>query len=82
MLQTLLSLKNNGTLKQLVLSGLMSPKVFMYLEIYLWIDARIKTGTKSLSGLVSDAEIVFDVSSATVWRSLRIAKGLAGEQQA
>ncbi|RKR84905.1 hypothetical protein BDD43_5158 [Mucilaginibacter gracilis] len=79
MFQTLLQLKNNGTLKQLVLNGFMSPKIFMYLEIYLWVDARIQTTGKSLSTIVSDAEIVFSVSSATIWRSLRIAKDMAAD---
>ena len=79
MYQTLLQLKNEGTLKQLVQSGLMSAKVFQYLEIYLWIDARIKTSNKSLNSLVTDAEVAFNVSRATVWRSLRVVRGLTGD---
>ena len=76
MFQTLLQLKNNGTLKHLVQNGFMSAKVFMYLEIYLWIDARSKSGNKSLNSLVTEAEVTFDVSRATVWRSLRVIKNL------
>ncbi|MEO6521363.1 MAG: hypothetical protein ABIN91_06795 [Mucilaginibacter sp.] len=74
MLQTLLNLKNNGTLKQLVLSGLMSQKVFNYIEIYLWIDARAKTTGKSLNTIITDAEIAFGVCRRTVWNALRVMK--------
>jgi uncharacterized protein Smg (DUF494 family) len=80
MFQTLLQLKNNGTLKHLVLNGLMSSKVFMYLEIYLWVDARSKTTQQSLNAIVTDAEITFGVCRKTIWNALRIIKRLAEEE--
>jgi hypothetical protein len=76
MLQTLLQLKNSGVLKHLVLNGLMSPKIFMYLEIYLWVDARVKTSGKSLNTIITDAEVVFGVCRRTVWNALKAVKNL------
>jgi hypothetical protein len=79
MLHTLLSLKNNGTLKHLVLNGLMSAKIFTYIEIYLWVDARSKTTTQSLNNIVSDAELAFGVCRRTVWNALKVIKTMANE---
>ncbi|OCX52665.1 hypothetical protein BEL04_14560 [Mucilaginibacter sp. PPCGB 2223] len=81
MFDLLIQLKNNGTLNHMVRNGLMSPKVFMYLEIYMYIDARVKAGGKSVNSVVLDAEIAFEVSRATVWRSIKIIKGIKGEKQ-
>ncbi len=78
-MQTLLQLKQNGTLKHLVLNGLMSHKVFLYLEIYMWIDARLKTSTQSIKTVVNDAEITFQISRATVWRAIKVIKSLEEE---
>lgn len=80
MLQTLLTLKNNGTLKHLVLNGLMSAKIFTYIEIYLWIDARTKTSNQSLSNIVTDAEITFGVCRRTIWNALKAVKNIDEEQ--
>jgi len=74
MVDTLLQLRDNGTLNHLVQIGLLSPKVLTYLEIYLWIDARLKTSNKSLNTLVLEAQDTFNVSRATIWRSLKFAK--------
>ncbi len=80
MFDLLIQLKNNGTLKHMVRNGLMSPKVFMYLEIYMYIDARVKVTGKSVNSLVLDAEMAFEVSRATVWRSIKIIKGIKGQE--
>ena len=74
MFDLLIQLKNNGTLNHMVRNGLMSPKVLMYLEIYMYIDARVKATGKNVANLVQDAEIAFEVSRATVWRSIKIIK--------
>ena len=79
MLQTLLNLKNNGTLKHLVLNGLMSAKIFTYIEIYLWVDARSKTSSQSLNAIVLDAEIAFGLGRSAIWRAIRTIRRL--EQQ-
>ncbi len=68
---TLIQLKDNGTLKHLVRNGLMSPKVFTYIEIYLWVDARSKTSSQSLNAIVTDAEITFGVCRRTVWTAIK-----------
>ncbi|RKR83299.1 hypothetical protein BDD43_3504 [Mucilaginibacter gracilis] len=74
MLIKLLELQKDGTLKQLVKHGLLSSKVFSYMEIYMWVDAKEKATSKSLSEIVIDAEITFDVSRATVFRALKAMK--------
>ena len=75
MLETLIVLKNSGTLNHLVQNGVVSPKIFTYLEICMWIDARRNTNGKSLNTLIADAEVAFKVSRSTVWRSLQLLKG-------
>lgn len=48
----------------------------MYLEIYLWVDARVKTSGKSLNTIITDAEVVFGVCRRTVWNALKAVKNL------
>lgn len=76
MLQTLLTLKNNGTLKHLVLNGLMSAKIFTYIEIYLWVDARTKTSSQSLNTIITDAEVTFGLGRTAIWRAIRVIRNL------
>ena len=71
MLKTLLELKEKGELKKMVEAGLMSAKVYMYLEIYLWIDARVKTTGKNITTVALDAEEEFSVKRTTVWTAIR-----------
>ncbi|WP_448702744.1 hypothetical protein ACFGVR_10360 [Mucilaginibacter sp. AW1-3] len=80
MFDLLIQLKNNGTLNHMVRNGLMSSKVLMYLEIYMYIDARVKTTGKNVATLVQEAEIAFQVSRATVWRSVKIIKEMQQDE--
>ena len=76
MFDTLIQLKDNGTLKHMVRNGLMSPKVFTYIEIYLWVDARSKATTQSLNTIVTDAEITFGVCRRTVWNAIKAVRDI------
>jgi hypothetical protein len=54
----------------------MSQKVFTYIEIYLWVDARAQTSGKSLNAIITDAEIAFGLGRTAIWRAIRIVRGL------
>jgi hypothetical protein len=79
MYDKLLLLKKDGTLKNLVQTGLMSAKVFTYLEIFMWVDAKQKATNNNLSNIVSDAEVAFGVSRPTIWRALKIIRSSESE---
>lgn len=74
MFEKLLELKDSGLLKAMVKSGLMSAKVFNYLEIYMWVDAKKRSTGKNISTVVKDAEITFGVSSQTIWTAIKTIK--------
>jgi hypothetical protein len=74
MFEILLELKNEGKLKKLVDAGLMSPKVYYYLEIYLWIDARMRATGKNISTIATEAEVSFGVCRTTIWTAIKIIK--------
>lgn len=76
MFQKLIELKESGFLSQMVKSGLMSSKVYVYLEIYMWVDARKTVTKKTLSDVVAEAEAYFGKSSSTIWRAVRVIKNI------
>jgi len=61
---------DNGTLKTMYKSGLVTQKIFFYREIYLWVDAQMVTRGISKNKAVLEAEVKFGVSETTVWRAL------------
>jgi hypothetical protein len=74
MFEKLLKLKNEGILKDLVETGLMSPKVYTYLEIYMWIDARMKATGKNISTVAAEAEVSFKLGRTTIWTAIKVIK--------
>lgn len=74
MFEILRELDRDGTLKAFVNGGFISTKVYMYMEIYMWIDAKMKTTGKNISTIVTDAEIAFNVSRQTVWTVIKVMK--------
>jgi hypothetical protein len=74
MFEKLLKLKDDGTLNDLVETGLMSPKIYTYLEIYMWIDARMKATGKNISTVAAEAEVSFRVGRTTIWTAIRCIK--------
>lgn len=63
-------MEQSGDLKKAVKFGLCSVCVFNHLEIYRFVDARMKTGSKRKQA-VQDAEIQFKVCRATVFNILK-----------
>ena len=64
-------LHGDGTLVEMYKSGLITPKVFTYLEIYLWVDLQIKTRGITKNQAVLEAEVKFEKGEATIWRALK-----------
>lgn len=74
MFNTLVKLKESGALTHFIKKGIMSAKVYTYLEIYMWVDARQKTSAKNLNAIVLEAQSNFGMSKSTIWRALRTMK--------
>jgi hypothetical protein len=64
-------LHDTGILKDMFLAGFLSAKTFEYREIYLWVDAQIKTRGVSKNKAVLAAEVFFNKSEATIWKALK-----------
>lgn len=69
-IQTANSLFNEGTFSAMYKAGFITSKVFIYREIYLWIQAQMKTRNLSKRQAVLEAEIKFNKDERTIWRAL------------
>lgn len=75
MFEKLLALQKDGTLKYLVNAGLMSGTVYFYIEVYMWIDARMKCNEDmNLTGAVKTCASQFKLSERTIWRVVKAMK--------
>ena len=63
----------SGELKYLVRNGLMPVKIGTHLEIYRFVDMRMKTGSKKTSA-VNEASVKLNVCRATVFNILKAFK--------
>jgi len=66
-----LILENEDVLKRLFRSGLLSPKVFFYRNLYLDYDANVKMGFKN-SVAISRTAKKFGVCVNTVYKAINI----------
>ncbi|WP_179415535.1 hypothetical protein HDF19_21790 [Mucilaginibacter sp. E4BP6] len=64
------SLFDEGTFSAMYKAGFITTKVFIYREIYLWIQAQIKTRNLSKRQAVLEAEVKFKKDERTIWRAL------------
>lgn len=64
------SLFDEGTFSAMYKAGFITTKVFIYREIYLWIQAQIKTRNLSKRRAVLEAEVKFKKDERTIWRAL------------
>jgi len=71
--EILTELESKGELKVLVNAGVLSPCVLSKLTLFRYVDARIKTGSKSGEAIL-DAEIQFKVCKATVYNAIKYFK--------
>jgi hypothetical protein len=64
------ALYNNGTFNELYRAGFITDKIFVYREIYLWVQAQVQTRGISKNKAVLEAEVNFNKDERTVWRAL------------
>jgi len=69
-IQTANSLFDEGTFSAMYKAGFITTKVFIYREIYLWIQAQLKTRNLSKRQAVLEAEVKFRKDQRTIWRAL------------
>jgi hypothetical protein len=64
------TLFDDGVFSAMYKAGFITTKVFTYREIYLWVNAQVKTRgiTKNLA--VLEAEVKFMKDERTIWRAL------------
>lgn len=61
-----------GAYSDLLNAGFISPKLAVYREIYLYVDAQVKTRDISKTAAALEAEVKFRIGIATVWRALSV----------
>ena len=64
------TLFDDGIFSAMYKAGFITDKIFLYREVYLWINAQIKTRGISKRQAVLDAEIKFKRDERTIWRAL------------
>ena len=64
------TLFDDGVFSALYKAGFITTKVFTYREIYLWVQAQIKTRGISKRQAVLEAEVKFQKDERTVWRAI------------
>jgi hypothetical protein len=64
------TLFDDGTFSAMYKAGFITDKVFLYREIYLWIQAQLQTRRITKSQAAKEAVSKFDKDERTVWRAL------------
>jgi hypothetical protein len=64
------TLFDEGIFSALYKAGFITAKVFIYREIYLWIQAQMQTRGRSKRQAVLEAGGKFDKDERTIWRVL------------
>lgn len=64
------TLFDDGVFSALYKAGFITAKVFIYREIYLWVQAQVKTRGITRNQAVLEAEIKFKRDERTIWRAL------------
>ena len=65
------ALFDDGTFTEMYKAGFITSKVFLYREIYLWIDLQMKTRSINKSQAVLEAQVKFRKEEMTIWRALK-----------
>lgn len=68
--ETLSDLEQSGKLKILIRAGFCSPCILRNLEMYRFIDARVRTGTK-VDAAVLESEVAFNLCRRQVYRIIK-----------
>lgn len=64
------SLFDAGIFSEMYKAGFITAKVFIYREIYLWVQAQMKTRGLTKRQAVLEAEIKFMKDERTIWRAM------------
>ena len=64
------TLFDDGVFSTLYKAGFITTKIFTYREIYLWVQAQMKTRRVSKNQAVLEAEVKFGKDERTIWRAL------------
>jgi len=64
------TLFDDGVFSAMYKAGFITTKVFIYREIYLWVEAQLKTRGLCKSQAVLEAGLKFMKDERTVWRAL------------
>jgi hypothetical protein len=69
-IKTANELFDEGIFTVMYKAGFITTKVFVYREIYLWVQAQVKTRGITKNQAVLEAEVKFDKDERTIWRAL------------
>jgi hypothetical protein len=69
-IQTANALFDEGVFSEMYKAGFITAKVFLYREIYLWVEAQLKSRNINKYQAVLEAELKFDKDKRTIWRAL------------
>jgi hypothetical protein len=61
---------NSGALSEMFKAGFISPKIFTYREIYLWVEAQMECRGLSKNKAVFEAQGHFKKDERTIWRAV------------
>jgi hypothetical protein len=69
------SLFDEGIFSAMYKAGFITTKVFIYREIFLWVQAQVKARGITKNQAVLEAEIKFMKDERTIWRALNSFEG-------
>ncbi len=64
------TLFDEGIFSAMYKAGFITTKVFIYREIFLWVQAQVKARGITKNQAVLEAEIKFTKDERTIWRAL------------
>jgi len=64
------TLFDEGIFSEMYKAGFITDKVFLYREIYLWIQAQLKTRRITKTQAAKEAVGKFDKDERTIWRAI------------
>ena len=64
------TLFDEGIFSAMYKAGFINAKIFVYREIYLWVQAQVKARGINKNQAVLEAEVKFMKDERTIWRAL------------
>jgi len=64
------TLFDDGIFSAMYKAGFITDKVFLYREIYLWVNAQMQARGIKKNQAVLEAEVKFNKDERTIWRAL------------